>query len=260
MRTKEKWGGFSVQGEQMDLTENQNGRIAHLCWRQALCTHVFVVLRPCRFFPSCSCVEQWGVNRESKSPLEHCFCVSVSPMLQHPLYDAAYWTISTSIKYTIYLANNEQVADCGLQISRLFFCNILEETYKELFCLPPLLLLFWHVTITLPAVKQKWDDNRERQSARYTKKIHSRRFDKGCREATRWWQNFWMCQKAMCSWASFPSALVKLISHLTLCIICCVNNRLHTSTFYRPGNKSSEHKYSLLSTLSEVVISLYKTL
>lgn len=67
-----------------------------------------------------------------------------------------------------------------------------------------------------------WDDNRERQSAGYIKKIHSRRFDEGCREATRWWQSFWMCQKAMCSWASFPSALVKVIGHLTLPVLFVV--------------------------------------
>ncbi|TNN85831.1 hypothetical protein EYF80_004078 [Liparis tanakae] len=39
---------FLVQGEQMDLTENQNERIAHLGQRQALCVHV--VLRPRWFF------------------------------------------------------------------------------------------------------------------------------------------------------------------------------------------------------------------
>lgn len=65
---------FYVQDEQMDLTENQNGRIAHLSRRQALCMHVFVhvVLRPRWFFHP---VPVWSSEGWTGCP-NHLQCVS----------------------------------------------------------------------------------------------------------------------------------------------------------------------------------------
>lgn len=164
-----------VQGEQMDLTENQNGRMAHLCWRQARRTHVFVhvVLGPCCFFSilfPCRNSEGWTWR---PNPLLSITSVSVRLFFSSvfPVLVILCWSVKS------YQKEVKRKKWHILQISIWISTAVCAETYSV------------RPSIGFTAC----DDKRECQSARHTEKTYTQ----GHREATRGRQSARTCESAI---------------------------------------------------------------